>query len=224
MNFQKLMQAQQEDDDLDQDIDRKRPVSGEAAAENARALHGACWKMRPADVEYFVSMADDLEAADDEFGYTPLHVAAIVGSVDVLEILLNARAYVDSLDRRRQTPLMRAAARGNEGVARALVLARADLEAMDQDGMTPLSIATFGKRASIQELLLRYDAPAENLATARDLGRFLQQELNLDRCGLEYAENMAAIRASHDELDTADQHGFMMPPGSPPSNGDSNEA
>ena len=169
-------------------------------------------------------MVDDLDVAADEFGYTPLHVAAITGSADVLEILLNARALrgihgVDPLDERRQTPLMRAAARGNEGVVRMLLLARADVNAEDQDGMKPLSIATFGKRSNIQEILLSYGANKDSLSTGRDLGKFLQRELDMDVCGLQYAESMAAIRELHEAPDIAEQRN----PGSSHSNGDSNE-
>jgi len=225
----RLMQAQRsEEGDFDQDMDRNRTAtSWEAAAENARALHGACWRMKTAEVEHFVNMVDDLDVTDDEFGYTPLHVAAIAGSADVLEILLNARALrgnhdVDPLDGRGQTPLMRAAARGNEGVVRMLLLARADVNAEDKDGMKPLSIATFGKRTNIQEILLSYGANKDSLATGRDLGNFLQGELNLDVCGLQYAESMAAIRKLHGAPDIAEQHGFRNP-GSSHSNVDSNE-
>ena len=225
----RLMQAQKsEEGDFAQDTDRNRTAPfGEAAAENAWALHGACWRMKTAEVEHFVNMVDDLDVAADEFGYTPLHVAAITGSADVLEILLNARALrgihgVDPLDERRQTPLMRAAARGNEGVVRMLLLARADVNAEDQDGMKPLSIATFGKRTNIQEILLSYGANKDSLATGRDLCNFLQGELNLDVCGIQYAETMAGIRKLHGAPDIAEQHGFRNP-GSSHSNVDSNE-
>jgi hypothetical protein len=88
---------------------------------------------------------------------------------------------------------------------------------MDEAGMTPLSIATFGRRGPIQDLLLRYDAPSDNLATARDLGKFLQQELNFDRCGLEYAENMAYIRELQESSGDIEPHGFFREVGSPPS-------
>jgi len=56
-----------------------------------------------------------------------------------------------------------------------------------------------------------------------DLGRFLQRELDMDVCGIQYAESMAAIRELQEARDNAEQHGFMRNPGSSHSNGDSNE-
>lgn len=65
---------------------------------------------------------------------TALHSAARVGSLQVLELLLEARGEVNALDRRGQAPLHFATG----AVARRLLEAGAEVDLQDHSGATPL--------------------------------------------------------------------------------------
>jgi ankyrin repeat protein len=155
--------------------------------------------MNAEEVKRFLATSD--LKAPDQFGYTALHIAAAVGEAHVAQVLLSARASTEARDHQGQTPLMRAAARGNLAVAQILVDSRADLSAEDNAGLTSLAIATFSRQWRIQELLLVNGASPSGLDTAKDLGRFLQDELDNDRCGLQYEENMEKIRNLYEATD-----------------------
>ena len=88
-----------------------------------------------------------LEARDEYFGLTPLHVAAGNENRAATEALLAAGADVAARDDGDKTPL-HWAAWNNEipAVTEALLAAGANLEARDEDGNTPLHLAAnFGE-------------------------------------------------------------------------------
>jgi len=77
--------------------------------------------------------------ARTEYGITPLHSAAGIGPLVLIELLLGAGALVNAQDAYGWTPLHNAAQLNNDpAVIRALVSAGAEVNAQDESGWTPL--------------------------------------------------------------------------------------
>ena len=77
-------------------------------------------------------------------GQTPLHYAALRGSVEVIEVLLEHKAQVDAWDgTQSRTPLMLALAAGKVECAKALIAAGADVNIEGADGVTPLMMCAY---------------------------------------------------------------------------------
>ena len=74
----------------------------------------------------------------DNNGQTPLHQAAICGSVAVAELLLDNNAVLKTnSDDHRRTPLHWATWHGDQGMARSLLAKGANPEAQDKQNWTP---------------------------------------------------------------------------------------
>jgi hypothetical protein len=93
--------------------------------------------------------------AKNKDGKTPLHVAAIRGSVDVARLLLQYGVDPNVQDERGRTPLHVAAIRGRVDVVRFLLEHGANPNARDKDGMTPLHLMS--EYYEFLSLLLMYD-------------------------------------------------------------------
>lgn len=86
-------------------------------------------------------------------GQTPLHYAALRGSVEVIEVLLEHNAQVDAWDgMRSRTPLMLALAMGHTEVIRKLITAGANVNIEGADGLTPLMMCA-SKDIPLEDLL-----------------------------------------------------------------------
>ena len=96
-----------------------------------------------------------LELGADATAPTLLHRAAGLGDVpDLVTVLVDAGADVNSRDRIGQSPLHRAALSGGPGVIGALVEAAAAVDAQDDGGTTPLHLAVEVKEpANVAALL-----------------------------------------------------------------------
>ncbi|CAK9038268.1 unnamed protein product [Durusdinium trenchii] len=77
----------------------------------------------------------------DQFGRSPLFIAAGNGHLEMVETLLSARAVLNATDRFSQTPLVSAVHFGCERVVRCLLEAKAAWDKADQHGHSPLFIA-----------------------------------------------------------------------------------
>ncbi|KAK0513020.1 hypothetical protein JMJ35_005037 [Cladonia borealis] len=97
----------------------------------------------------------DVNATDD-FGRTPLSLAAEIGNEIVVRILLESgKADVEAEDKYRETPLLWAASMGHKTVVKLLVETRkADIESKDMDGLTPLSWAARNGHEAVVKLLV----------------------------------------------------------------------
>ncbi|XP_041925456.1 ankyrin-2-like isoform X8 [Alosa sapidissima] len=92
-------------------------------------------------------------------GFTPLHIAAHYGNVNVATLLLNRGAAVDFFARNGITPLHVASKRGNTNMVRLLLDRGAQIDAKTRDGLTPLHCAARSGHDTAVELLLERGAP-----------------------------------------------------------------
>ncbi|XP_076869067.1 ankyrin-2 isoform X2 [Brachyhypopomus gauderio] len=94
-----------------------------------------------------------------ESGFTPLHIAAHYGNVNVSTLLLNRGAAVDFTARNGITPLHVASKRGNTNMVALLLDRGAQIDAKTRDGLTPLHCAARSGHDATVELLLEREAP-----------------------------------------------------------------
>ncbi|XP_044157341.1 ankyrin-2 isoform X8 [Bufo gargarizans] len=94
-----------------------------------------------------------------ESGFTPLHIAAHYGNVNVATLLLNRGAAVDFTARNGITPLHVASKRGNTNMVKLLIDRGGQIDAKTRDGLTPLHCAARSGHDPAVELLLERGAP-----------------------------------------------------------------
>ncbi|CAI5784486.1 ankyrin-2 isoform X48 [Podarcis lilfordi] len=94
-----------------------------------------------------------------ESGFTPLHIAAHYGNVNVATLLLNRGAVVDFTARNGITPLHVASKRGNTNMVKLLLDRGGQIDAKTRDGLTPLHCAARSGHDQVVELLLERGAP-----------------------------------------------------------------
>jgi cytohesin len=96
--------------------------------------------------------------AKNEGGWTPLHLAALNGRVDIVATLLEHGADPNVQDKFSRTPLHLAALNGHIDVVRLLLEHGADPNAKDEGGWTPLHYAASEGRVDVVKLLLEHGA------------------------------------------------------------------
>ncbi|KAF8488022.1 ankyrin repeat-containing domain protein [Russula emetica] len=97
-------------------------------------------------------------------GTTPLHSAAFYGDLEMVQVLLDYGADVNSKNSFRNTPLDNASRNGHRDdarVARLLIAHGADPNTRDVYGFTPLHQASLCGRIEIVRLLIEHGANAE---------------------------------------------------------------
>ncbi|XP_066518692.1 ankyrin-3 isoform X1 [Hoplias malabaricus] len=94
-----------------------------------------------------------------ESGFTPLHIAAHYGNINVATLLLNRGAAVDFKARNDITPLHVASKRGNTNMVKLLLERGARIDAKTKDGLTPLHCAARSGHEQVVEMLLDRGAP-----------------------------------------------------------------
>ena len=97
----------------------------------------------------------------DMFG-TPLHMAVARGNLDIVAVLLDAGASIETKGTNGAHPLHLAALTNRPEVAALLIARGAELEARDNNGMTPLLIAASNGNLEATQILL--DAGADTTA------------------------------------------------------------
>eukprot|EP00931_Biecheleriopsis_adriatica_P088380 TRINITY_DN62714_c0_g1_i1.p1 TRINITY_DN62714_c0_g1~~TRINITY_DN62714_c0_g1_i1.p1 ORF type:complete len:376 (+),score=105.23 TRINITY_DN62714_c0_g1_i1:72-1199(+) len=105
-----------------------------------------------------IDLSDDLVKEDEDFPETPLIATAFENDPDPCKVLLESRARIDAVDRKRRTALMMAAESGSTAVMRLLVEQRADLEVRDSRGCTALVRACEASQEEAAALLRRLGA------------------------------------------------------------------
>ena len=86
-------------------------------------------------------------------GMTPLHLAAVNGHKEIVELLIAKGADVNAKDKFGDTPLHDAAAGGRKETAEILINKGADVNAKDKDGLTPLDFAIERIKTETADLL-----------------------------------------------------------------------
>ncbi|KAL8994121.1 MAG: hypothetical protein Q9169_005834 [Polycauliona sp. 2 TL-2023] len=104
-------------------------------------------------------------------GYTPLHLVARAGRLEILRILLDDGADVNAKSKMGGTPLAWASRKGHLQSCQLLVKRGANVEAVDDDGETPLCDAVRNDNLQVAEYLVQ-DISA-NIAVRNNAGHTL---------------------------------------------------
>jgi len=107
----------------------------------AEEIHDAVAKGDLASVQAILTAQPDRIAAVDERGYTPLHVAAREGRIDIAAYLLEKGADIEAKNSTGYTPLFLAARSRRPDVVRLLLEKGADVKAQTRFQTTPLFTA-----------------------------------------------------------------------------------
>jgi len=94
-----------------------------------------------------------VRATNEQFGDTPLHLAAGMGHAAVAEHLLANKADIEALNQKGWTPLQLAAGMGHAAVAQLLLLNKASVNPKDNKGWTPLDRALSSGNEAVADLL-----------------------------------------------------------------------
>lgn len=93
------------------------------------------------------------DADVNKTGWTPLHYAATLGDVTMIELFLEHHAYIDAESPNGSTPLMMAAQYGTPAAVRHLLAAGADPTLKNQLGLTAVDFAMRVERKDVAELI-----------------------------------------------------------------------
>ncbi|KAM4721065.1 ankyrin repeat domain-containing protein 27 isoform 2-T2 [Rhinophrynus dorsalis] len=109
----------------------------------------------------------------DDRGYTPLHIAAICGQAQCIDLLVSKGAVVNATDYHGSTPLHLACQKGHQKITLLLLHYKASRDIQDNNGNTPLHLAcTYGHEDCVKALVYydvnscRIDSPNEKGDTA----------------------------------------------------------
>ncbi|KAF4211483.1 hypothetical protein CNMCM8980_002009 [Aspergillus fumigatiaffinis] len=117
-------------------------------------LLAASSKGQEAVVHMLLGKHVDIECHDSRDGRTPLSQAARNGRVEVVKLLVQNGANLETRDKTGQTPLMRAAIQEDETVVDSLLANGACIDARDLQGLTALSLAVTRDNQGVVKLLL----------------------------------------------------------------------
>lgn len=147
------------------------------------ALHAAAHNKSPEVAALLLDRGADIGAIANFTGETPLGSAALAGTLQTAELLLDRGAGPNEADYSGRTPLHIAARTGNARMARLLIDRGADVGATDTRGSTPLDIAlrsvALRGSAGVVELLIERGADREKVSPgfwSRTATRWLRVE------------------------------------------------
>ncbi|KAF7654089.1 hypothetical protein LDENG_00074800, partial [Lucifuga dentata] len=106
----------------------------------------------------------------DDRGYTPLHVAAVCGQAQLIDLLVRKGALVNATDYHALTPLHLSCQRGYQGVTLLLLHYKAHTDAQDNNGNTPLHLACMYGHEDCVKALVYYDLQTCHLDLQNDKG------------------------------------------------------
>ena len=154
------------------------------AKKPALTFYEACGVGNAAEVARHLKEDPKLATSWNEFGWTPLHLAAFSGSAETARLLLDNGADVNlrAKTKFRNTPLQAALLTGQYETAKLLLEHGADPNVRQTKGFTPLQEAAFLGRRDLVDLLLAHGAELNSRA---DDGRTAVTE---------------ALRAKHTEV------------------------
>jgi cytochrome c len=125
-----------------------------ATAVQAGPLHDAIKAGDLVSARSLVAEGADIDEVDFSTG-TPLHIASVKGEFDIVEMLLDAGADINSEEySKSETPLHWAALGGTARIIERLVIAGAEIDARNEFQNTPLLIAVdFGHAEAARKLI-----------------------------------------------------------------------
>lgn len=147
-----------------------------AAAIPAMDLHEAVYAGDVQQVRQLIAAGADV-GAPNQFGATPMALAAVVADPAMLQVLLKAGADADSPNAEGETALMVVARTGNVEAAKLLLKSGANLQAREQwGGQTALMWAAAQSQPEMIRFLLSRGARVNERATVRDWQRRVTAE------------------------------------------------
>ncbi|XP_063294159.1 ankyrin repeat domain-containing protein 27 [Pelobates fuscus] len=106
----------------------------------------------------------------DDRGYTPLHIAAICGQVQCIDLLISKGAAVNATDYHGSTPLHLACQKGHQKIALLLLHYKACRDIQDNNGNTALHLAcTYGHEDCVKALVY-YDVHSCRIDSGNEKG------------------------------------------------------
>lgn len=124
-----------------------------AAQAAPASLHSVVAKGDAETASKMVAQGTDIEAKDPGTGASVLHYAVMRGNPEILQLLLERGADVNSRTKTGTTPLHTAVLYNRYEVAEKLLAKGADLNAQSASGATPLALAIAAKNRNIADLL-----------------------------------------------------------------------
>ena len=107
----------------------------------------------PEYVEHGLWVIQSSSAWKKNVGETPLHVAAVRGTADIVRLLLDAGAKLEETNNDGETPLHLAAQAGNLPALHALIERGARVDVTNGNGHSPLTRAVWKDAKAVEELL-----------------------------------------------------------------------
>ncbi len=132
-------------------------------------IHDAAQSGDLAKVKALLKDNPDLVSSKDNNGGTPLHMAALGGHKDIVELLVANKADVNAKNNYGMTPLHVSAIFNHKDVAELLLANKADVNAKNGDGDTPLNLAVSGGFTDLAELLRQHGGQAVKITALTKL-------------------------------------------------------
>jgi hypothetical protein len=117
-------------------------------------LHRAAMGGHVERVRALLAQGANVDVRQREFHGTPLQYAAHNGNGEIVQVLLEHKATVDSQDKQGRTPFIWAAMGGRSDMIRRLLDAGANIDAENEGGWTALHYASQGKHPDAAQLLV----------------------------------------------------------------------
>jgi ankyrin repeat protein len=114
-----------------------RPAAADIELFGGNPLFEAIKANDPKRVEAAFAAAESIEVQDFD-GRSPLIYAALVGSLDILDILIKRSAKINHRDKLGNSALFYAASQGDTEIGEALLAAGANKDIENRQGITPL--------------------------------------------------------------------------------------
>ncbi len=131
-------------------------VTAQSPADDRAELSLAIRQGDLAAVRVAIERNPALVKSADDSGFTPLHIAATAGRVDIIEYLLGRGAVLEPRTAGGQTPLFQTVPLASAQAFERLVEKGANLNARDNQGRTILQFALTWRRPAMVELILQH--------------------------------------------------------------------
>lgn len=134
----------------------KPAVSDELKRRKAIAFFKALLDGNTVAINTLLNFSPKLIFVKDNHGRLPIHLAALKGHVEVIEILLSKGADIESLDLQRRTPMHFAAESGSIPVLEYLLAKGANINIEDKKRKTPKDIANMNGHGDVIEFIKKH--------------------------------------------------------------------